>query len=91
LSNNKNSIKCVACKSDIVAGASICAVCKSYQSRWKNVVVFVGSASLLTILTSLVVLLYANGKEVWEYVTWRDEVQIVTLVPLRKSESAQNG
>ena len=44
--------RCVACKQEIPRGASICSVCKSYQSSWKNTVQYV--AGLVTLLVLIV-------------------------------------
>lgn len=44
---------CIACGSPIAARASVCPVCKSWQSRWKNyLVLFGGSAGVLALLAT---------------------------------------
>jgi MFS family permease len=37
--------RCIACQSSLATGASICPVCKSWQSRWRNALVFLGGSA----------------------------------------------
>src|ERR1700720_3989255 len=52
---------CVNCGSPILVGARICAVCKTYQSQWRNMLLFVGSiAGFITLLASGVTFIFAQ-------------------------------
>ncbi len=42
---------CVACRSEISAGASLCPVCKSYQETWKNHLQYMAGVATLIVLT----------------------------------------
>lgn len=45
--------KCVVCKHDIPATASVCSICRSYQKRWKNQLQYYsGIAALLVLFLS---------------------------------------
>ena len=46
------TIKCIACKQEIPAAASICFVCKSYQRSWKNAFQYFSTLTALIALTS---------------------------------------
>jgi hypothetical protein len=44
---------CVACKSTINTGATLCPVCKAHQTPWKNWLTYLGgTVALLTLITS---------------------------------------
>lgn len=46
---------CVACQSPLARRATVCPICKSWQSRWRNALVFLGgSAGFLAILTTAI-------------------------------------
>jgi hypothetical protein len=55
--------RCVACKQDIPAGASLCSVCKSYQRPWKNHLLYIsGIAAMIVLIVSAAFWLWGNSR-----------------------------
>jgi len=72
--------QCVACKSEIFAGASICPICKSYQSRWKRIVYYCATiAGLITVVFSLLTYMLSTLPEVYKRFFWRDLVEVTAF------------
>jgi hypothetical protein len=69
--------QCIACGSPIEARASICPVCRSWQSGWKNHLVFLGGiAGFLVILATAIT--YVSNT-VYTILSQRDDAEILQL------------
>lgn len=75
MTNNDKKTHCVACKSGISPGASICPICKSYQKQWKNILQYVAGIVTLFVLT-LSASAWLVGK-IHKAFFIRDNVQVV--------------
>ena len=79
-SETQTRIRCIACKSEIYAGANICPICKSYQSRWKNILYYCASiAGVITVIISLLTYVVANFPDVRKRLFWRDSVEVTAF------------
>jgi hypothetical protein len=68
--------RCIACKQEIPAGASLCSVCKSYQRPWKNHLLYVsGIAAMIVLIVSAAFWLWGNGRLLLGL--GRDDVRLV--------------
>ena len=57
------STRCVACKHEIPAGASLCSVCKSYQRNWMNwLQYFSGIATLVVLIASGTIWMWGKAR-----------------------------
>ncbi|HYA40853.1 MAG TPA: hypothetical protein VEF34_06095 [Syntrophobacteraceae bacterium] len=71
---------CVACKSQIISGATLCPVCKSYQSTWKHKLQYLaGVAGLVTVFIAVLTYTVASWPEVRKVFYWRDRVGITSF------------
>jgi hypothetical protein len=66
---------CIACGSAIATRASICPVCKSWQSHWKNSLVFLGGSAGVLALLATAVTYIANT--IYTAVSQRDDAQVL--------------
>jgi hypothetical protein len=72
--------RCVACKSEINQGATLCPTCKTYQSKWKSVVQYIaGIVGILTILASLFVYIVSGLPIVRKELLWKDKVNVLSF------------
>jgi len=73
-------IDCVMCKSEIHAGATICPICKSYQTAWKRVLHYCATrAGIIIVVISLLTYVASTGPEIRKTLFWRDRVEIPAL------------
>lgn len=71
---------CVACKSELMVGATLCPVCKSYQSRWKRVLYHIAAiGGLVTVVISLLTYMAVTFPTIWKTITWKDSVEIIAF------------
>jgi hypothetical protein len=69
--------RCIACQSSLATGASVCPVCKSWQSRWRNALVFLGgSAGFLAILATAITYVTNTIYTAWSQ---REDAQVLQL------------
>jgi hypothetical protein len=55
--------RCITCKQEILAGASLCSVCKSYQRPWKNhLLYFSGIAVMIALVVSAATWFWGTGR-----------------------------
>jgi len=81
--------RCVACKQEIPAGASICSVCKSYQNPWKNSVQwFAGIATLIVLIFTGCTWLWGVARTTLFY---RDDVRLISASSLGSAVVANFG
>jgi hypothetical protein len=70
------NVRCVACKQEIRAGASVCSVCKSYQRPWKNHLMYAaGIATMLALIASAGFWLVGNGRMLLGFA--RDDIRVI--------------
>jgi hypothetical protein len=76
-----NSISaCVMCKSQILEGATICPICKNYQSAWKRNLHYCATiAGIITVAISLLTYVASTWPEIRKTLCWRDAVEISAL------------
>ncbi|MCP1651557.1 hypothetical protein [Pseudomonas nitroreducens] len=73
-------VLCVACCSELRAGASICSTCKTYQSRWRGGVSYAASvAGFLALLGSALAFIYSVAAEPMKTMLFGDRVYISYL------------
>lgn len=68
---------CIACGSPIAVRASICPTCKSWQSHWKNYLVFLGGSAGVLALLATAVTYIANT--IYTALSQRDDAQVLQL------------
>ena len=87
--NAREGRLCVACRSAIPEGAGICAVCKSYQRRWKNHLEYGARvATLIVLILSGGVWLFGRAREAFFY---REDVRVVSANSLRSAVVENRG
>lgn len=81
--------RCVACKQQIPAGASLCSHCNSYQHKWKNRLQYAaGITTLIIFVITASSWLYFNViKAIW----YRDDVRLISSNSLRSAVVANRG
>src|SRR5262249_14878015 len=72
---------CLYCGSEIAIGATVCSVCKNYQSKWRNGVVFAGGAvGLITLLVSGLAFTVDRLSLAYKNLIWQDRINVLRLV-----------
>ena len=72
---------CKYCKAPIETGAKICSSCKSYQSRFRNSLVYLAAvAGFFTLLLSGSTYILSNGRELYKLLTFSDKIRVVNFV-----------
>ena len=80
---------CIACKSGLPDGATVCAACKSYQRAWKNHLEYGARVATLVVLTfSAGVWLFGKAREAFLY---RDDVRLISCNSLRSAVVENRG
>jgi hypothetical protein len=69
--------RCIACGSPLEARASICPVCRSWQSQWKNHLVFLGGIAGFLVILATALTYVANT--VYTILSQRDNAEILQL------------
>ena|SRR5215469_5992220 len=79
---------CKYCGSEIALGASLCPECKSYQSRWRNALTYIGGlAGVLALVISALTFTYSKIDEMLAARRWKDNVSVIYMTyPGRNSE-----
>lgn len=73
-------VRCVACKQEIPAGASVCSICKSYQTPWKNTIqYFSGIVALAAIVITAATWVVGITRTSLFY---RDDVRLISASTL---------
>ena len=76
---------CIACKSEIVAGAVMCPICKSHQSRWKNQLYYFATiAGAITVFITMLTYIVSTWPEIRKTLFWRDIVDVTQLDSMGK-------
>src|SRR5713101_1352007 len=71
-------VRCVACQSDLREAATVCPVCKSHQTRWKNRLQYAaGVVGVFTVLASLLVYIVTSLPSLRRTLWWRDDVRVL--------------
>jgi hypothetical protein len=85
-----HTTRCVACKQEIPAGASLCSVCKSYQRPWKNHLLYIsGIAAMIALIVSATFWLWGNGRVLLGL--GRDDVRLITANTLSSAVIVNRG
>jgi len=85
-------MKCIACKSDLRDGATVCAECGQFQGRWKNSLRYFGTlAGLLTVIVGGAVFSIERAPTVWRTIFWKDDVEVLTFATVLKTAIANVG
>ncbi len=72
---------CIACRSPILEGATLCKECKSDQSRWRNELKYwAGVAGILTLVASGVAFTASLGFQLWQRL-FGHEVAVTNIDP----------
>jgi hypothetical protein len=73
----ENTKPCAYCGSSISVRASLCPVCKSYQSSWRNVVIYIaGIAGLIGLLGSAAVYIISEVPNISKVLMWHDQIKL---------------
>lgn len=76
----KSTTACVMCKSKIFIGATICPICKNYQSTWKRRAHYcVTRAGIFTVFISLLAYVASTCPEIRKTLLWQDALEIAAL------------
>ena len=68
---------CIACQSPLARRATVCPICKSWQSRWRNALVFLGgSAGFLAILATAITYI---TNTIYTALSQREDAQVLQL------------
>lgn len=71
---------CVMCKSQILVGATICPICKNYQSTWKRKLYYCATmAGVVTVVISLLTYVASTWPEIRRTFFWRDAIEIAAF------------
>lgn len=71
---------CVACKSELMVGATLCPVCKSYQSPVKAALYqYAAIGGLVTVIISLLTYMAATFPTIWKTLAWKDSVETIAF------------
>jgi hypothetical protein len=82
--------RCIACKQEIPAGASLCSVCKSYQRPWKNHLLYIsGIAAMIVLIVSAAFWLWGNGRILLGL--GRDDVRLISANTLGSAVVVNRG
>lgn len=68
---------CIACRSPIPAGATVCLVCKTFQRRLPRIIAtYAPYLGGLAVVVSLATLAYSQGAEIYRRWMWADEITV---------------
>ena len=85
-------MKCIACKSKIPDGATLCSLCKAHQSPWKNWLPYLaGVVAVLFLIASAATYIARNSVALWKSITWNDEVKVLNYKSLEKGVFLNTG
>lgn len=73
----KNTKPCAYCGSPILISATLCPICKAYQSKLRNVVLYIaGIAGLIGLLGSAFVYIVSEIPNIYKILMWRDQIKL---------------
>jgi hypothetical protein len=79
----ESKAQCIACKSELNPGATLCQTCKTPQSKWKSwlqyIASIVGVFTLLGLLGSLSVYTVSGWPTVRKQLFWKDKVKVLSF------------
>src|SRR5437879_3192862 len=85
-------IECIACRSELKAGATVCPVCKANQSSWRNTVTFLaGVVGLIALLASAITYVTSIVISAWNEHAWKDDVEVIYFTSVQNSLIANTG
>jgi hypothetical protein len=71
---------CQACGEEIASTATLCKHCRTYQSAWRNWLLFAAQASgFIALLAATVAFLITNAPAIRKVLWWSDDVKILGL------------
>ncbi len=77
LKASENTKLCVYCGSSMSFGASLCPVCRSYQSAWRTTLIYVaGIAGLISLVASAATFIVGKIPDLYRLFNWRDQVTV---------------
>lgn len=69
---------CVYCGTTMALMASICPTCKSYQDRWRNILLFIGAiAGAITLGVGILSFAVNQGVTAFKTAFWRDSLAVL--------------
>lgn len=72
--------KCIACRRELAAEATKCAACGSYQTNWRNHLLYVSSIiGIITLAGSLMFFLAGIAPDVRKAVAWKDKISVLAF------------
>lgn len=73
--------KCIACQSPIPVDSTKCAICKEFQSKWRNQLAYLSTAAAgISLVAAAFTFVFSNSNEVRKFFAWKDAAAIVTAV-----------
>ncbi len=85
-------MKCIAYKSKIPGGATLCSLCKAHQSPWKNWLPYLaGVVAVLFLIASAATYIARNSVALWKSIAWKDEVKVLNYKSLEKGVFLNTG
>lgn len=88
----ENAVECIACRSELKRGASVCPVCKANQSPFRNAITFfAGAVSLIALVASAITYVTSGALGVWKEYAWKDDVELVYFASTENSLIANTG
>ena len=85
-------VECIACRSELRPGATICPICKTNQSSWRNAVTFLaGVVGLIALVASAATYAGSGAVALWAEYTWKDDVELIRFSSSEKGLIANTG
>lgn len=88
-------MKCIACKSEILDGASVCYVCKHFQRSWRNQLIYLATLSgFLVLISSLLLYMITTFPKARKLICPKNSVEVLAYnhakqIVLRNSGDGQ--
>jgi hypothetical protein len=71
---------CAYCGSPMSIKASLCPVCRSYQSAWRTAIIYVaGIAGLISLVASAGAFIIGKIPDLYKQLAWKDQVKVFDL------------
>jgi hypothetical protein len=85
-------VECIACRAELKSGATICPVCKTNQSSWRNTTTFLaGVVGLLALVASAATYVGSGAVALWREHFWKDDVELIHFASAEKGLLANVG